>query len=83
MKTHKNNGVLPDLMTPHEVAALRGVVPATVYVWLKHGLKHETDRLGRIFIRRLDAAEFSPKPVGYPKGRPRKAKPEAARTRTK
>lgn len=73
MTTTKKEVKIPaGLLTVPEVAKLRGVQNATVYQWLKMGLAHQEDRLGRMFIRAVDAKRFKPRPQGWQVGVVRK-----------
>lgn len=77
MTTNKKEVKIPaGLLTVPEVAKLRGVQNATVYQWLKMGLAHQEDRLGRMFIRTIDARRFKPRSQGWQPGAVRKVSAE-------
>lgn len=61
-----------DVLSPSEVAELRGVSRQAVYGWLKRGLKCKKDRFGRVFVSRHDAELFQPCKPGWSTGRIRK-----------
>ena len=62
----------PRLLSPPEVAELRGCSPTTVCAALRDGTLRG-QRIGRAWIvRESDAMRWTPRPVGWRKGRARK-----------
>ena len=68
LKASRDLALDSDYLTPAEVAELRGVTRATVYLWINAGIiQHECDRRGKLFIRRKVALKFKAPPIGRPR----------------
>jgi hypothetical protein len=72
-----------ELITLTEAAEIRGISVSAVSHLVKRGRIRSEERYGKVLVYRSDIKNFEPVRAGWPKGKSRKPKDEASKTRKK